>query len=122
MKIVSGIGIDLVSVKRFEERLQDTAFLERLFTPEELTYAGEGSQRAARLAGCWAAKEAVAKALGCGFGAELTWKDVEINHNQKGQPIVKLSQRAEQKHNNPRLMLSISHDGVYAIAIVIRLQ
>lgn len=113
-----GLGIDLVHVKRIEEKLDNHAFLERLFHPQELDDAGSGPMRAARLAARWAAKEAFAKAVGCGFGEELTWADVSVVRDDRGAPSLILSQRARDRHGNPVTLLSISHDGDYAIAVV----
>ena len=113
-----GIGIDLVRIERIAEHLDDKRFLERLFTPGELSDAGDGPQRAARLAARWAAKEALAKALGCGFGDALTWGDVETVRGDNGAPSLRLSDRAIKLHNNPKALVSLSHDGDYAIAMV----
>lgn len=113
-----GVGIDLVRVQRIEEKLDDRRFLERLFDPRELEDAGTGPLAAARLAARWAAKEAFAKAVGCGFGDELTWADVVVVRDEQGAPGLELSQRAAEYHGNPVTLLSLSHDGDYAIAIV----
>ncbi|MFH0883325.1 MAG: holo-ACP synthase [bacterium] len=113
-----GIGIDLVRIDRITEHLEDERFLNRLFTPGELKDAGTGPQRAARLAVRWAAKEALAKALGCGFGDVLTWNDVEVVRRENGAPSLHLSERAMLRHGNPATLVSLSHDGEYAIAMV----
>jgi holo-[acyl-carrier protein] synthase len=114
----AGIGIDIVLVERMARRLGDEKFLGRLFHPGELENAGSGPGRAARLAARWAAKEAMAKALGCGFGPELSWADVEVFRQESGQPLLKLSGRAMKRHGNPVTALSMSHDGDYAVAVV----
>jgi holo-[acyl-carrier protein] synthase len=101
-----------------EEKLQDSVFLGRIFTERELEDAGTGPARAARLAARWAAKEALAKALGCGFGDSLTWADVEVLRGENGAPSLRLSERAVLLHDNPVTMLSMSHDGDYAMAVV----
>ncbi len=113
-----GVGIDLVRIQRFEEKLDDERFLSRIFSDAELTAAGTGVFRASHLAGDWAVKESVAKALGCGFGGELNWRDIEVGHDDSGQPQVTLAQEVSQRHAHPVFHVSISHEGKYATAVV----
>ena len=114
----AGIGIDLVRVSRFEKLQREERFLDRIFSADEITHLGKGVQRMASLAVRWAAKEACAKALGCGIGSELTWREMEIFKDGKGKPHLRLLPDAAKRHNNPELCLSMSHDADYAIAIV----
>jgi len=114
----TGLGVDIVHVPRIEQHLNDDRFLRRLFSDRELGEVGTGPSRAKRLAGHWAAKEAFAKALGCGFGESLTWADVEVEHNDNGAPALFLSERTLNEHGPLSTLLSISHDGDYAIAVV----
>jgi holo-[acyl-carrier protein] synthase len=112
------IGVDIVAVARFETHLEpDDSLVHRIFSPDELQLIPFGPTRANRLAGRWAAKEAVAKALGCGFGEELSFRDIEILNNTKGAPIVRLTDTAAERHNHPTLVVSITHDGDYAAAV-----
>ena len=78
-------GIDLVEIARFQNL--DPAirkrFFTRVFTANELEYIKDIDQRAA---GIFAAKEACAKALGCGIGS-VRWVDIEITHTSENQPI-----------------------------------
>ncbi len=119
---IRGIGVDMARIARFEEKAHDERFLQRVFTPVELEDAGDGQARAQRLAARWAAKEAAAKALGCGMGSELGWQDVAVLRDEKGAPRIALSERAREHHGNIQLMLSLSHEGEYAIALVLALQ
>ncbi len=115
------IGVDIVAVPRFETHLEpDDPLVNRIFTSDELELISFGPMRARRLAGRWAAKEAVAKALGCGFGEELTYQEIEILNNTKGAPVVHLHAEAVERHNHPTLVVSITHDGDYAAAIAAR--
>jgi len=115
------IGVDIVAVARFETHLEpDDSLVNRIFTPDELQLISFGPMRARRLAGRWAAKEAVAKALGCGFGEELTFGEVEILNNAKGAPVVLLDDDASKRHNHPILVVSITHDGAYAAAVAVQ--
>lgn len=113
-----GVGIDLVRIDRFHPHLQDDRFLARVFSDAERAELGEGPSRLARIAARWAAKEACAKALGCGIGDLLTWRDIEVRRSENGAPTISLSDSAAARHGHPVLLLSMSHDGDYATAIV----
>lgn len=79
-------GIDLVEIKRFEQ-LQPAIFMrfiERVYTPQELVEADNSMEY---LAGRFAAKEAVVKALGTGIGP-VGWKEVEVLSNEEGRPVL----------------------------------
>ena len=80
------------------------------------------SQRAESVAGYWAAKEAISKALGCGIGAELSFLDIVIYKDEKNAPHFKLNTKAQKLHNITNSSLSISHDGGFAIAMVVIIQ
>ncbi|MBZ0264727.1 holo-ACP synthase [bacterium] len=113
------VGVDLVLIKRFEEKLENRKFFEKLFTVDELRIAEDRARKAEYFAGRWAAKEAVAKALGCGFGENLGFKEVEVLADVERRPYVLLSEEAYLRHHHPRFHISISHEGDYAIAMVI---
>lgn len=114
----AGVGIDLVQISRFEDLQHDSRFLERIFSEGELAAIGSSVNRSARLAARWAAKEACAKALGCGIGDRLSWKEMQLERDQTGKPSIQLTEEAAARHHHPDLHLSLSHDGEYAIAIV----
>jgi holo-[acyl-carrier protein] synthase len=115
-------GVDLIEIERIQvvvER-QGKAWLERIFTPAELEYCGK---RAESLAGRWAAKEAVAKALGSGIG-DVNWKDIEILGDEQKAPRLTLYGRADEKAKELGLTawsLSISHSQTHAVAFVVAL-
>ena len=73
------------------------------------------------MAARFAAKEAVAKALGIGFGKKLSFLDVEIINDKSGKPTIKLSQTAQKNFDNPKILISMSHCKSYVMAISIRL-
>ncbi|WP_457607490.1 holo-ACP synthase [Nitratifractor sp.] len=111
------VGTDLVSIERIDrsiERFGDR-FLRRYLSAEELATA----RSVASLAGYWAAKEAIAKALGCGIGAELSFHDIRLEKNPKGAPSFRLTERAARRFPVQDSSLSISHDGGFAIAVAI---
>lgn len=96
-------------------------FLDKLFTKDEIEYFQSKKFRPEFVAGKFAAKEAVAKALGTGF-REFEFKDIQIEHNALGKPIVSLKGKAKliaEKNGEYKLHLSISHSETHAVAYVI---
>ena len=111
------IGTDIIQISRIETALarHGERFLARFLTPEEITALPHRPQS---LAGYWAAKEAIAKALGCGIGRELGFGDIRIVKNNRGAPSFFLSDTAQKRFPVQKSSLSISHDGGFAIAVV----
>lgn len=108
------VGTDIVRVSRFHDRGE--SFLRRCFTPGEIDLCAGQAQR---LAGRWAAKEAVSKVLGLGVRG-IGWRDIEVERLPTGQPAVRLHGRAAQRADQlgmGRIALSISHESDYAVAI-----
>ncbi len=115
--MIRGIGIDVIEVPRVEQAVArwGEAFLGRIFTEQERAHAGRAPQR---LAGRFAAKEAVMKALGLGWRS-MAWRDIEIATDLLGKPVVQLSGRAEAAARRLGVgtwMVSISHTHRLAIA------
>lgn len=124
--MICGIGTDICQLSRIERMLKGSKrqqFLDRTFTAKELALAPCGEQsEIAFYGGRWAAKEAIAKALGCGFGSECGWLDIEILRNEKGAPQVSLNGKAKitaAKIEAERFDLSISHERDYAVAFAV---
>ena len=111
------VGTDITVVSRIESSINKFGdkFLDRFLTKEEQNL----SKRVESIAGYWSAKEAVAKALGCGIGAELGFHDIVIYKDEKNAPYFKLSDKAQKLHNIKSSSLSIAHDGGFAIAVVV---
>jgi len=115
-------GIDLVDISRLEE-IQPAIrqrFLKRVFTDNELADVGDS---AASLAGRFAAKEAVAKALGCGIGP-VSWKEIEVLRGEAGEPELKLNgnaTRLAQQLGLEQWSISISHTAGQAVAVAVAL-
>ena len=83
--MIAGIGIDLCEIARMEKLLSDGRFLARFFSAEEQAYIqGKGKNAAQTMAGIFAAKEALSKALGTGIDFDL--REAEIRHTEEGQP------------------------------------
>ena len=91
--IIVGHGIDLVDVSEMQRWIDDPRdpLIPRCFIQEELDEVGSGPDRIERLAGRFAAKEAVLKAMGTGFGAGVAFSDVIIYRATGGRPQVRLS-------------------------------
>jgi holo-[acyl-carrier protein] synthase len=112
---IVGVGVDVVDLARFEASLERTpALKERLFT------AAEADLPVASLAARFAAKEAVAKALGAPKG--LDWHDVEVVNDDAGRPTMSVSGTvadAAARAGVTAWHLSLSHDGGWAVAMVV---
>ena len=112
---IIGVGIDVVDISRFEESLRRTPGLAaRLFTPDEV------GRPPASLAARFAAKEALAKALGAPNG--LAWHDAEVVSESTGRPLLSLrgtvaAHAAEL--GAAHVHLSLSHDAGIASALVV---
>ena len=119
-----GIGTDIVKVERIAgiiERRGERA-LKRLFLPSEIEYCGQFANSPERFAGRFAAKEAVAKALGTGLAGGVNFSGIEILNGEYGAPIVRLSGKTAEvarKKGVKSILLSISHDGGYAVAFAV---
>ena len=111
------IGTDIIQISRIEKLLEKfgNKFKEKFLNPEEITLV----KRTESIAGFWSAKEAISKALGCGIGEELSFHDIIISKTPKGAPSFTLSPEAQKRHKIKESSLSISHDGGFAIAIVV---
>jgi len=114
-------GIDLVDCGRIEQMLNrhSDRFLERVFTPREQADAAAVKNRIEKLAGRFAAKEAVMKLVGAGWRDGVAWTDIEVVNNPLGQPVVTLSGKVKELAEQMRLgpvTLSITHTGNFAMA------
>ena len=118
---MKGIGCDIVEVARIKGVLDrhPDSFLKKAFTDNETDYCLSMKEPARHLAARFAAKEAVAKALGTGFGQHLSFLDIEVVRESNGQPSIHLSDQANQYFKNPSFHLSLSHEKNYALAFVV---
>jgi holo-[acyl-carrier protein] synthase len=110
------IGTDIILIQRIENSLEKFGdkFKTKFLNQNEIELA----KKLESIAGFWAAKEAIAKALGCGIGAELAFHDIIIAKDHRGAPNFVLTQGAQKRHKIKDASLSISHDGGFAIAVV----
>jgi holo-[acyl-carrier protein] synthase len=119
-------GIDLVDFPRIEEMLRrhDERFLERVFTDAERAYADTNRNSIEKLAGRFAAKEAVLKLLGTGWRGKIAWTDIEVINNHLGQPQVTLSGEVKKIADTlgiKHVTVSITHTANFAIASAVAL-
>ena len=113
-------GIDLLEIDRMREAIaiHGERFLNRVFTPLELE---ANAQKVESLAGRFSAKEAVAKALGCGIG-DVSWKEIEILRAESGAPQLVLhgaAKRIAEDQGLTNWSLSLSHSKCHAVAMVV---
>ena len=122
--MIKGTGIDIVEVQRVKASIDKygDSFLRHFLTEQEISELPEGNQRFQSCAGRWAAKEAVAKALGTGFGAECEWRDICIVNDKAGAPKANLSGTAAKTakaRGITSIHISISHENKFACAMAI---
>ena len=111
-----GIGIDLCEIARMQRLLDENRSLRRMITEEEEAYIrGKHATAAQTMAGLFAAKEAVLKALGTGLSIPLT--DIVITHTALGQPVAALTGKAAEMGGH--IHLSITHEGGMAAAFAV---
>ena len=123
--MVIGIGIDVVPVERVTQLLErhgDRA-LQKLFTPAELAVAKDLAAQSLHLAGRIAAKEAAYKALSArGADTGISWQHLEVRRLPDGRPEMVLHGPAQARFTSlgaTRCLLSLSHDGGIAAAVVV---
>jgi holo-[acyl-carrier protein] synthase len=119
--MIIAVGTDVVSIPRFKQAIARTdGFLERVFTKSELILEDGQPRAPISLAGIFAAKESIAKALGAPEG--LSWQDCQIEYFDSGKPNIAISGKIEQLAQQLGIKswhLSISHDADLAIAFVV---
>jgi holo-[acyl-carrier protein] synthase len=108
--------VDLIEVDRIRKNLADAAFLERIFTKRERDECLRRAKPEECLAARWAAKEAVAKALGVGIGKYLTFQNVEVISGKGKAPRIHLS--GPYAKFPMRIALSFTHTHITAAAVV----
>ncbi|RKN46800.1 holo-ACP synthase [Streptomyces hoynatensis] len=119
--MIVGVGIDVAEIDRFARSLERTPELaDRLFVPAELLLPGGERRGVASLAARFAAKEAVAKALGAPGG--LRWRDAEIRQEDSGRPRLEVRGTVAARAAELGVLawhVSLSHDAGVASAVVI---
>lgn len=118
---IIGHGVDLVEVERIRAALErhGERFANRIFTEGEQSQAGNGPLRVQFLAGRFAAKEAVMKALGTGWARGVSWTDIDVRRLPSGKPEVMLRGKCKEIADGlgiARWEISITHTGGHAAA------
>lgn len=120
--MIIGIGVDIVEIERIRKSLnKGDAFLEKIFAVEEIEALRKRNLRPEFVAGRFAAKEAVSKALGTGIRG-FSFKDIVITNDDLGKPLVNFTGKAKDILNvygKTIINLSISHENNNAIAFAI---
>lgn len=120
-----GLGVDIVDISRMRDILEKTPnFIEHTYTSVEAEYCQKSSRFVEHYATHFAAKEAVLKALGCGFSEGVSPKDVEVLHDIKGKPYVELHGRVNgiaKELKIKDLPISLSFTNTEAVGFAIAL-
>lgn len=115
--MILGIGCDIVETKRVFNIKDPEAFANKILSASERkTYDSLTTpKKTSFLTGRFAAKEAFAKAMGCGIGEHLSWKDISVLNDENGAPYIILNS-LKPDH---QIYISIAHEREYAVAYCI---
>lgn len=118
--MIIGIGTDIIEIDRIEQAInKNKGFINKVFTVNEINMFKEKNMRSEVIAGNFAAKEAISKAIGTGFRG-FSFIDIEVLRDELGKPIVYLSKNMDNIIDGEyRINISISHDRTSAIAFAI---
>ncbi|HEY1239759.1 MAG TPA: holo-[acyl-carrier-protein] synthase [Bryobacteraceae bacterium] len=122
--MILGTGVDLAEVPRIRAAIErhGERFIQRIYTPVEISYVERKANRFERYAARFAAKEAGMKAIGTGWKGGVLWRDFEVSNLPTGQPTLRLhgvSLRVAEKLGVRRISLSLTHTAELAMAHVI---
>lgn len=125
MRII-GIGTDITECLRIARMIErhGEIFLQRVYTPGEISYCQNRKQATQHFTGRWCAKEAVLKALGTGWVRGISWLDVEVVNRPGGRPEIVLRNGAKQAAERlgiRQVQISISHCRTHAVAFAVAL-
>lgn len=119
--MILGIGTDIIEIDRINKAINSNPmFLEKIFTKKELENFQKNKFRVESIAGNFAVKEAVSKALGTGIRG-FTFKDIEVFRDELGKPIVNVSNKIKELIQSDKYLfnVSISHNNTTAVAFVV---
>jgi len=122
--MIIGTGLDLVDIARIDDsrRRFGERFLARIFTADEQAYCNNKAKPEIHYAARFAAKEACAKALGCGISGGVNFLDMEVVRDDVGKPAIELTGGAREIAANlavATIHLSITHTKDQAAAVVV---
>ncbi|MBP2033503.1 holo-[acyl-carrier protein] synthase [Clostridium algifaecis] len=120
--MILGVGVDIVEIARIKNAVdKHSNFMNKLFNDEEIKYLNSRNCRPEFIAGRFAAKEAVSKALGTGFRG-FDFKDIFIDRTTEGKPTAVLRGKAKlltKDYESYKIHLSISHEISTAVAFAV---
>ena len=121
MTVVKGIGVDILEIQRIQRSIDSLgdAFLDKIFTPEEIRYCTAKHNAAQHFAARFAAKEAVSKALATGLRGDFSWKDIEVMNDVLGQPHITLYGKLKETLEHSSIFVSLSHSESHVVAMVV---
>ncbi|UKI37387.1 MAG: holo-ACP synthase [Clostridiales bacterium] len=114
------IGVDILKISRLEKLASKTEFLNKLFSQKEIEYFKSRSYNINTVAGAFCAKEALAKAIGCGL-SRLPLTEISVVRDELGKPFFEFSEKAKEilkTYSDKNFALTISHDNDMAAAVV----
>ena len=121
--MISGVGIDMIEVKRVAEKIgKESGFRELVFSEKEIAYCESKKKKFEHYAARFAAKEAFFKALGTGWLEDTRFNEVEVTNNNEGKPGIILSGLTLNTINTmgiKTILVSLSHIKKTASAVVI---
>lgn len=122
--MIVGTGVDIVEIDRIQKIVDrfGNAFAKRILCDNEFEDYEKQKKSARFIARRFAAKEAVAKALGTGFSEGITMHMICVTHDESGRPIIKLYDKAKERADSlggENLLISISDERHYAMAFAV---
>ncbi|MDI9370138.1 MAG: holo-ACP synthase [Synergistaceae bacterium] len=119
--MIIGIGVDLCSIARMERAIRSDRFVQRVFSSDEISYALDKARPARHFAACFAAREAFAKASGIPMYALAFGGGIRLERTDAA-PLIRVADSIKDKMplgGSEKIFLSISHEGDYAVAMVV---
>ena len=121
MNKIYGVGTDIVDITRIKKSINNKKFINKIFSDKEIK--NSKNKLDSYYAKRFAAKEAFSKALGTGISEAISFNEISILNNDKGQPYIELIGKTKiivnKKIKKRKIYLSLSDEKKYAIAIVI---
>ena len=114
-------GIDIIEIDRIKQSIQKYSdrFKKKVFTQKEVDYCHAQADPAKHFAARFSVKEAVLKCFGTGMTGGISWKDIEVDKQKSGQPVLNLHGKGKELFRQLELKhihISITHDKNYAVA------
>jgi len=121
VSVIVAVGIDIAEVSRTKQAVERWGhrFLNKVFTPSEISFCRNRANCYQAYASRFAAKEAVSKCLGTGFRRGVSPKMIEIVDNEQSRPAIRLYGRAEEIGAGHVFHLSLSHEKDFVVAVAV---